>query len=285
MAIRHHNPLHFDFQHAGFSAFEGRPSPAIKHRHNEIELVVFEHGSLTALYGGRQMIVPPERLVLLWGAMPHRTLHLESRTIGHGIRVPLPWVLQWKLPDSVVQPLLNFDVLRGRKQSAPCSDLALVKHWVRRMQSGQSSDREMVLLEIHARLLRFAADLKSPTRGLALDDAPLLGSGVGLFERILQIVSDRYQSPLRIPQIASELGISRTHVMRHFRKLTGMTLLEYITQRRVSCAQQLLTTTDMKMIDIAYAAGFNSPARFYACFHRVVGHSPTRYRKTVQAAQ
>ena len=195
-------------------------------------------------------------------------------------------MLQWKLPETLVRPLLNFDVLLDRKHASPCSDLALVKHGGGLMRSRQPENREIVLLEVHARLLRLAAEMKGAVReAVAGDSAAAPGSGFGLFERILQIVSERYQSPLHIPESARELRVSRTHVMRYFRKMTGMTLLEYITQRRVSCAQRLLTTTDMKMLDIAYASGFNSPARFYACFNQVVEQSPSRYRKSVHAAK
>jgi len=53
--------------------------------------------------------------------------------------------------------------------------------------------------------------------------------------------------------------------------MTGMSVLEYITQCRVSCASGCSRTTDMKTLDIAYESGFNSPARFYPCFKRVGG--------------
>ena len=273
--------LSFDFEHSGFSAFSGKPDPGLAHRHNEVELAVFEHGSIVALYGGRQMRVPPERLVILWGAMPHRALSLEGPTVGHGIRVPLPWVLQWKLPEVIVRRMLNFDVIVAPAREPPGSDLALVKQWVRFMENRQPEGREIVLLEVHARLRRLAVELGAKTREPAAAPA---GGGLGLFERILQIVSERYQEPLSIPEIARALRISRTHVMRHFRKMTGMSVLEYITQRRVSCAQRLLATTDMKTLDIAHESGFNSPARFYPCFKRLVGQSPARYRRAVLAA-
>ena len=78
------------------------------------------------------------------------------------------------------------------------------------------------------------------------------------------------------------LKVSRVHVMRQFRKVTGMSVLDYITQQRVSCAQRLLATTDMKLLDIAAEAGFRSTARFYPCFKRLVGESPARYRRSLQ---
>ena len=70
--------------------------------------------------------------------------------------------------------------------------------------------------------------------------------------------------------------------MRQFRKATGVTLLKYITDLRVSCAQRLMTTTDMKLIDIAYESGFTSPGQFYASFKRATDTSPARFRRSVR---
>jgi AraC-like DNA-binding protein len=271
----------FTFEQAGFSAFSGKPNPRQHHRHDEVELAVFEHGSLVALYGGRQMTIPPGRLVVLWGAMPHRTLRLLGDTLGHGIRVPLPWVLRWKLPEALVRRLLNFDVIVAPVRESPGADLARVKQWVRLMKGGQPAGREIVLLEVQACLLRLALEPgKKILHAAPAPDATPRG-GVGLFERILRIVSDRYTSRLSIPAIARELRVSRVHVMRQFQKITGMSVLDYITQCRVSCAQRLLATTDMKLLDIAAESGFNSPARFYPCFKRLVGQSPARYRRQI----
>jgi AraC-like DNA-binding protein len=217
--------------------------------------------------------------------MPHRTLRVLGDTVGHGLRVPLQWVLRWKLPEAVLRRLLNFEVILASGQEPPGSDLALVKQWVRFMESRQPTGREIVLLEVQARLLRLALELGAKTRGRGREPAvPPVGDGVGLFERILRIVSDHYQERLSIPEIARELRVSRVHVMRQFRKITGMSLLDYITQCRVSCAQRLLATTDMKLLDIAAESGFNSPARFYPCFKRLVGQSPARYRRSMRAA-
>ena len=281
--------MDFEFQHPGFSAYCHKPSTETRHRHNDLEISVSAHAGSVCLFGGRQINFLPDRLVVMWGAMPHMPLSVEEAAVAYGIRVPLHWVLQWKLPDSLVRRLLNFDVIVDRKRESPCSDLALLEHWVRLMQSRHAQDREIVLLEIHARLLRLASEKKDLAHGAdqygsknGRDESAVPAScGLGLFERILQIVSERYHEPLSIPEIARTLQVSRTHVMRHFRKVAGITLLEYITQNRVSCAQRLMATTDLKILDIANESGFGSQGQFYACFKRLTGEAPARYRRSM----
>lgn len=285
MATRREHDTDFEFQDPGFSAFCHRPNQSIAHRHNDIELSVSAHAGSICLFGGQKVTFIPDRLVVIWGAMPHKPLEVDPATVAYGLRVPMHWVLQWKLPDTLTRRLLNFDVIVDRKRDAPCSDLALLKHWVRLMRTGRQEDREIVLLEVHARLLRLANTIaasggESPAG--RNDPAARQPSEFGLFERILKIVSERYREALSIPVIARELNVSRTHVMRYFRRFAGITLLEYITQQRVSCAQRLMITTDMKILDIAHESGFGSLGQFYSCFKRVIGQSPARYRRTLR---
>jgi transcriptional regulator GlxA family with amidase domain len=50
---------------------------------------------------------------------------------------------------------------------------------------------------------------------------------------------------------------------------------------RIWHAQHLLTSSQMKIRDIASACGFNSPNRFYAAFKRIVGQQPADFRETL----
>lgn len=51
------------------------------------------------------------------------------------------------------------------------------------------------------------------------------------------------------------------------------------THYRIAQAQRMLATTDEKVIDIAFAAGFRTSSRFDDAFRRACGCSPNRYRK------
>lgn len=267
------------FDNIGLSVFSGRPDPGTKHRHNEIEMTVFEHDPITALYGGRQVLITPNRLVVFWGALPHQALKVGLATIGHGIRVPLALVLRWNLPEFFIRRLVEINVLIEPTRVEPCADLALVKNWVRLMNLKDPAGKAIVLLEVEARLRRLAMDAGRTAPGTA---RPIAVGKLDLFGRIIEMVAKCYTEPLSIPHIARTVGVHRNHVMRVFRKITGISLLEYITHHRVCHAQRILAMTDMKVVDIAHDAGFSSPTRFYTVFQQSVGVSPGRYRRALQ---
>ncbi|MBN1555316.1 MAG: helix-turn-helix domain-containing protein [Phycisphaerae bacterium] len=267
------------FEQPGFSVFVGKPTLQ-GHRHNEVEMVVFEHAPLTALYGGRHVVVPPDHLVVLWGAMSHQALEVPTETVGYGIRVPLGWILGWNLPETLTRRLTNLEVLIGRVQRVPCGDLVRMKDWIELIRGGRNENREIVLLEMQARLRRLAQEVRQGRRG---KEPYGVGPSVNLgrFETMVRFISRNYLQAIQVPDVARAGGVSRTHAMRIFRRVTGMSVLDYLTQHRISNAQRLLATTDRKITAVAYDCGFNSQTRFFALFRKIVGMTPAKYRLSV----
>jgi len=243
------------------------------HQHPEVELMVFEHGHVTMLYGGRTMKVPPSRLVLFWGAMPHHALEAQPRALSHVLYLPVSILMQWQLPTWFLKSLMDFDVLIETTPGAPAHDLDCLKHWIRLLERRSVEADRIVLLEVEARLRRMAID-RSASSVLAPRAA-----GAGRFERMVEAIARRCMSAPTVEEIANEAGLSRAYAARLFRRETGMPMLEYMTRQRISHAQRLLATTDLGVLDILGECGFKSPTRFYAAFRRFAGGTPARYRR------
>ncbi|MBM4142443.1 MAG: helix-turn-helix domain-containing protein [Lentisphaerae bacterium] len=243
------------------------------HQHPEVELLVFEHGAVTMLYGGRSLEVPPERLALFWGAMPHQALDADPRAVSHVVYLPVPMLMHWQLPAGFMRSLLDFEVLIEAAPGAPAGDLDCVKHWIRMLGRRSVEADRIVLLEVEARLRRMALD-----RHAASVLAPR-AAGAGRLERMVETIARRCLSAPRAEEVAREAGLTRAYAARLFRRETGMTMLEYITRQRISHAQRLLATTNRGVLDIMGECGFKSPTRFYAAFRRYAEGTPAQYRR------
>ena len=259
--------------HAPLSGPGGEMSAVEMHQHTEVELIVYEHGSVTMLFGGRKMKIPPCQLAVFWGAMPHHALDADPKAMAHLLRIPMPLVMQWNLPAWLIQQLFNFQVLLDAPHQAPCADLDLLKHWIRLMARPSIDAERIVMLEAEARLRRMALDRHA---------SPVLApraAGAGRLERMVDVIAQRCLGRLRIPEVAKEAGLTRAYAMRLFRASMGMTMLEYITRQRVSHAQRLLATTDRGVLDVMEACGFTSTTRFYTVFRNIAGCKPGDYRR------
>jgi transcriptional regulator GlxA family with amidase domain len=54
--------------------------------------------------------------------------------------------------------------------------------------------------------------------------------------------------------------------------------VDYLTRIRISMAQRLLVTTDLKISEVACQSGFNTVCRFYIAFRQLCGQTPRKYR-------
>ncbi|MFS0722415.1 response regulator [Paenibacillus sp. 1P07SE] len=101
-----------------------------------------------------------------------------------------------------------------------------------------------------------------------------------IVSRILSFIRASYRNPaLKIQDIASEVHFSPAYLSYLFKKETKKNLWDYVTELRIEEARHLLSTTDKKRYEIAYAVGYESPEHFSRMFKRCVGVSPAEYRK------
>lgn len=84
---------------------------------------------------------------------------------------------------------------------------------------------------------------------------------------------------LTLEKVAHAVHVSRTTLALSFPKETGKTFTEYLTERRLELAQNLLKTTTLPMAEIASHCGFANPQYFSELFRRHCGVSPTEFRR------
>lgn len=104
-----------------------------------------------------------------------------------------------------------------------------------------------------------------------------------LSDHQLRIVEDYVEAhideELRIAKLADLVGLSVGQFHRSFRASTGRTPLEFISERRVEAARDLLTDPDTTVLQAALSVGISSPSHFARLFRSVAGVSPGAFRK------
>jgi transcriptional regulator GlxA family with amidase domain len=92
--------------------------------------------------------------------------------------------------------------------------------------------------------------------------------------RAIDYVESRLAEPISLAEIASVTGLTRMHFAAEFRAATGLRPHEYLLRRRIERSQEMLMTTDMTLVDIALAVGFQTQSHYSNVFRRFVGQSP-----------
>ena len=95
-------------------------------------------------------------------------------------------------------------------------------------------------------------------------------------ERMKQIVEDHLSDPnLSVEYLGTMLQLSRTQLFRRVKSVTGKGPLDYIRERRLIKADQLLHTTDKTIQQISLELCFSNPGYFTKCYKEYFGHLPS----------
>ena len=115
-------------------------------------------------------------------------------------------------------------------------------------------------------------------------DRPLptaAGDGLGATRAWMQ---QRLAEPLSVEEMARHAGYSARTFARRFRAETGTTPLQWLIGLRVTEARRLLEATDASVEEVAMRSGFGGAIALRQHFARVVGTSPTAYRRAFRVA-
>lgn len=93
-----------------------------------------------------------------------------------------------------------------------------------------------------------------------------------------QFLDHHYQEPLRVRDVAQEVGVSEEHLSRLFTKYMGLSLMRYVRQRRLDAAATMLADTSLPVGTIADEVGFSDVYHFSHAFKNATGCSPRAYR-------
>lgn len=100
-----------------------------------------------------------------------------------------------------------------------------------------------------------------------------------LIEEIRWYIDSNYASDITLSGMANHYKISPGYLSALFSERTGINFVDYLSERRIKKAQELLKHTNMKIYEISNAVGYKDSFYFSNCFKKITGHSPSEYRE------
>jgi AraC-like DNA-binding protein len=263
---------------AGFMVLRRNPRYRMSaaHTHSNIELNFIQGGQLVYLHAGVRRTVQAGRVAIFWAGVPHQTISAGELAEGIWVQLPLAWFLQWKPPRDLAGRLLAGEFFQFEFPPD------LPERWLSDFERQDEEAKSVLLLELQATLARLALTLstgKSHAPSTTEVTTVATGGDQHISRATAFIAAHYHDENLTIDDIARVVNLRPHYLTTLFKRRCNVNLWEYVTRLRVSHAQRLLVTSDLRVLDVAMESGFSSLAPFYNAFGRYCGMKPLAFRK------
>jgi len=99
--------------------------------------------------------------------------------------------------------------------------------------------------------------------------------------RAKQFIARNQDNAICLAMVAKAVNTSTFYFCKLFKRATGLTFTDYLARVRIEKAKALLLDRNRRVSEVAYDVGFQSLTHFNRVFRKIVGESPTSYRKAV----
>jgi AraC-like DNA-binding protein len=98
---------------------------------------------------------------------------------------------------------------------------------------------------------------------------------------VLEFIERCYQEGTPLSKIAESAGVSRSHLCRVFKRVTGLSLKRFLTRRRLQAAKQLILEPGATIDQVARRVGYRDAGHFDRVFRQWEGRTPSGYRRQI----
>lgn len=107
-------------------------------------------------------------------------------------------------------------------------------------------------------------------------------TGLNKLQPALQYIENNYKENIRIADLAAMCYINETYFSRLFSTIVGSTVSQFILEKRIIKAKELLRNKGMKIQAVAEEVGYDDPAYFVRKFKQVTGVTPSAYQSSTE---
>ena len=266
----------------GHGASHSHDLTEVEHSHDFCELVVVTHGRAFHVLEGTELPVAAGDVFLLQGFQRHyfHDRHdLELINVMYDPeKIGLPENDLRRMPGYcalfMLEPTYRLEHRFSSRLHLSPKALGGVERLVDRMEREASGAEPGFEVALRAGLMELIVYLsRAYVSAETVEAVSLLriGDVIGALER-------DFAETWRLEDLQKIAHMSRSSLMRVFRRATGQTPIEYLLHLRAKRAMELLRKSDLSITEIAFEVGFGDSNYFSRQFRRIVGISPRKFR-------
>ena len=248
------------------------------HWHTALEIIVPYRGSYTVKINNTPHTFYENDIFIT----PPGTLHeLIAPPSGERLIIVFDYSLICNIKgmDSLLHSLHPYTLIT--KEEYPELNKQL-RHYLSEVSREYENNAPFTEAFIYAMMLRFFIDIGRANFN-AITRFPGITSGkqheyIEKFMNICNYITEHCSENINMEELANLAGFSKFHFSRLFKQFSGMSCYEYLLQKRVALAEQLLIQPDISITEAAMLSGFNSLSTFNRVFKSHKNCTPSEYK-------
>lgn len=255
----------------------------VEHSHDFCELVIVTHGSAMHMLEGNGFPVTAGDVFLLQGQQRHYFYNRENLDLINIMydpeKIALPENELRRMPGYCAMFMLEPTYRRQHNFASRLHlkrvPLAQVEQFAEEMEAECGGEKAGHEVALRAKLLELMVYLsRAYTNSDTTEAHALLRVG-----NVIGALENDFSRDWKLDELLTIAHMSRSNLMRIFRKATGQTPIGYLVRLRIQRAMEMLRNTDLAITEIAMEVGFNDSNYFTRQFRRILGESPRSFRQ------
>jgi len=260
----------------------------VEHCHDFCELAIVTKGRAMHWLEGKEFPVTAGDVFLLQGRQRHYFYERENLDLINIMydqeKIDLPENELRKMPGYSALFLLEPTFRRQHRFASRLHlrrvPLAQVERLAEEMEleaAGKDPGYEVILRAKLLELITYLSRAYTQTESTEAHALLRVGHVIGALE-------NDFSKDWKLSDLTAIAHMSRSNLMRVFRKATGQTPIEYLLRLRIQKAMELLRNSSLSITEIALEVGFNDSNYFTRQFRRVLGETPRSFRRASVSA-
>jgi len=253
------------------------------HSHFHYEIYYFYSGKANYLINDRIYELEPGDMLLMHGMTLHRanidpSVHYHRCTI-HFDPHYFKQVIQSAFSGDLLSP---FEKLQNIRLQLRGGDKEEIEDMLRKLDQMYSAQTSYSLQRFQALFLDLMIRINELCEQSLRSIASFPSSKTHHVQSIMTYVESHYEEDITLEGIQSALHLSKYYLAKTFKEVTGITIFQYLMQRRIYQAKIELIEGNEAITDIGYSIGFKHPSHFSRAFKLHTALTPEQYRKQHQ---
>ncbi len=264
-----------------------RVSTPMKKIHSVLEpsFCVIAQGSKEVLLGENRYHYDPENYLISTLDLPRASQVLDASTERPYLSFRL------ELDPQIVSSVMAESSAALSARTSSCVraidvsplDADLLDSVVRLVRLMDCPTESSVLLPLVKREIVYR--LLMGSQGARLRHLTVLGGSVPSIVRAVRRIHQTFDQPLRIEELAQEVGMSVSGFHYHFKAVTAMSPLQFQKHLRLQEARRLMLSENLDATTTAYRVGYNDPSHFSREYKSLFGSPPIRDIQQIRQAE